>query len=437
MIQPVYTKYSTVIEQCCLHDMVLDLIRSLSSEENFIDILNDVDLKSPSHKARRLCSQYGKVDLATTQATRSLHQVRSLVFVHSTLGKMPSLGKFRVLRVLDLPGCDLSQECSLKYLGKLRHLRYLGLRCTRIAELPKAIKNLVFLQTLDVTANHNLRRLPTEVVKLRNLTSLHFDRWIEVPERIGKLTSLEQLSRFGINDSGNNIKELGRLTELRELCIVCHTQWNDCLEKSLVECLSKLQKIQTLSFQISDGRGNLNAWVAPRHLRKLDLTGCWFSNLPAWMNHKFLLDVAILCISVRKLQQEDLEILGTLPALHYLNLKVDHGNLIIHRGFFIGAYSFPCLVQCLLREFGGPVVFKHGAMPRLTSLELTFPMCTSREIVDMGLGNLSTLQNIAICFNNVNTSKIDAEDTLMHVTEIHPNRPTIEINYQRRCRWTS
>lgn len=71
MIQPVYTKYSTVIEQCYLHDMVLDRIRSISREEKFINILNGVDHTSPSYKARRLCIQYGKVDLATTQATRS------------------------------------------------------------------------------------------------------------------------------------------------------------------------------------------------------------------------------------------------------------------------------------------------------------------------------------------------------------------------------
>lgn len=201
-----------------------------------------------------------------------------------------------------------------------------------------------------------------------------------------------------------------------------------------MQCLSKLQKIQTLSFRVSDGRGNLDAWVAPRHLRKLNLTGCWFSKLPAWMNHNFLPDLSFLCISVRELQQEDIKILGTLPALHYLNLKVDRCNHIIHQGFVIGAYSFPCLVQCLLREFAGPVVFKQGAMPRLTSLELSFPTCTSKEIIDMGLGNLSTLQNIAVCFNNVNTSNIDAEDALLRATEIHPNRPTIEINYQRRCR---
>jgi hypothetical protein len=78
MIQPIYGRYDTVYK-CCVHDMVLDLICSLSSEANFVSILNGKDQMSPSSKIRRLSIQNGKEDNSTTLTHRSLQQVRSVV----------------------------------------------------------------------------------------------------------------------------------------------------------------------------------------------------------------------------------------------------------------------------------------------------------------------------------------------------------------------
>jgi len=56
-----------------------------------------------------------------------------------------------------------------------------------------------------------------------------------------------------IQDSTDIIEQLGNLTELRVLGIDCCTEWNvNEVEKSLVECLNKLQKIQTLSISMVD-----------------------------------------------------------------------------------------------------------------------------------------------------------------------------------------
>jgi hypothetical protein len=145
---------------------------------------------------------------------------------------------------------------------------------------------------------------------------------------IGSLTSLEELSTFSIyNDSMGSLKELGHLTELRVLDIVCQTEQADTTEKSLVEVLSKLQKIQSLDILIYGGDCSLDAWAAPPRVRRLRLDRCWFSTLPGWMNPCILQDLSFLWISVRVLKQEDLEILGTLPTLSYLNLKVDQENV--------------------------------------------------------------------------------------------------------------
>ena len=49
-----------------------------------------------------------------------------------------------------LEGRILSQGNSLKYLGNLLHLRYLGLSHTYVDQLPEEIGNLQSLQILNV-----------------------------------------------------------------------------------------------------------------------------------------------------------------------------------------------------------------------------------------------------------------------------------------------
>nr|CAB3492235.1 unnamed protein product [Digitaria exilis] len=105
--------------------------------------------------------------------------------------------------------------------------------------------------------------------------------------------------------------------------MVYHTKHEGTLVKSL---LCKLQKIQNLDIYVT-GNCNLDGWVAPLHIRKLRLLGCWFSILPDWMNPSHLANLSALSIRVREIQQKDLDILGMLPALRSLGLKVDHENI--------------------------------------------------------------------------------------------------------------
>jgi len=143
--------------------------------------------------------------------------------------------------------------------------------------------------------------LPSSVVELRNLMCLDIDETTRVPNGIGNLTCLEQLSRLRIDDSTINIiEELSQLTELRLLRIILD-EWND----KLLGCLHKLQKIMDLVITVHRGPhniGGLDAWVAPRHLRLLKEEGiCWFSTvLPAWVNPSLVPDLTCLDIAVRE-----------------------------------------------------------------------------------------------------------------------------------------
>jgi len=121
---------------------VLDLISSLSSEENFISISNDVSHISATQKVRRLSLQSCKVDDGMYGATVSMQQVRSVVAFSSTANLIPALSRFKVVRVLCLENCDLSDGYNLTGIGNLVHLRSLGLRSTKIVQLPEEIGNL-------------------------------------------------------------------------------------------------------------------------------------------------------------------------------------------------------------------------------------------------------------------------------------------------------
>ncbi|CAO2150987.1 unnamed protein product [Urochloa humidicola] len=232
------------------------------------------------------------------------------------------------------------------------------------------------------------------------------------------------------------IEEMGQLLELRVLRIV-FSKWHN----NLVEYLRKLQKIKNLYIEVINGRrsiGGLDAWVAPQHLCRLDtVRSCWFSTLPAWMNRSVLSSLSFLWIAVRELQLKDLEILGRLPALHSLELEVDHVSLGIHERFVVGAGSFPCLVHCKFWGFVEPVVFQQGAMPKLRELylDLLF-MWEARETtigdgsLGMGMRNLPLLQDVFIEFRSevVSTEEVErVKATLRRAAEIHPNHPRLTI----------
>jgi hypothetical protein len=257
-------------------------------------------------------------------------------------------------------------------------LRYLGLCSAHIFELPEEIGNLQFLQTLDLRYNDLYSSLPLSVVQLRNLIYLDIDSHTTLPNGIVvNLTCLEYLSWLCINDSTINIlDELGHLTELRQLGIALY-KWNtkllDCIWNSkLLDCTNKLQKIQELDIMLMCGYpivGGLDAWVAPASLQVLRTQRSYcFSTLPACVNPSLLLDLTELAISVKELHQVDLEILGRLPSLLSLKLKVDSYN----GGFMVGAGAFLCLVRCYFSGYVWPVVFQQGAMPRPRELRLSW-----------------------------------------------------------------
>ncbi|KAF0915022.1 hypothetical protein E2562_033095 [Oryza meyeriana var. granulata] len=115
MLQPQYIDENGSALSCVVHDIILDLIISLSAEENFVTISEDLQHKPPLGKVRRLSlqgrrevyaeehrEQESKKEKVAIQGTMDMPHARSLFGFGDASDWMPSLSRFSVLRVLRL-----------------------------------------------------------------------------------------------------------------------------------------------------------------------------------------------------------------------------------------------------------------------------------------------------------------------------------------------
>ncbi|XP_037466429.1 disease resistance protein RGA5-like isoform X1 [Triticum dicoccoides] len=315
LIQPAKTNDEGVVVTCHIHDMVLDLICSLSNEEKFVSMLDNVQWHAPNlqKKFRRLSLHNINAKVQNHQFdSTSLAKVRTFaVFSPVTCDWLPSLSSFQFLRVLDLGNCgsrESSSGISLKYVGNFIHLRYLGLEDADVCKLPMDIGKLQLLQTLDVR-DTSIKELPASVIQLRNLICLCVNSEVRLPKGMGNLTSLEVLEQVGLSSSPHIVKELRHLTEVRSrtLSVDCDNMDEDLIDV-LIESLGNLHKLQNLRI-VYCGRlidRMCESWVPPPNLRSFVSRGSsyspsWFSRLPKWINSSLLPHLSRLEIDVEEL----------------------------------------------------------------------------------------------------------------------------------------
>jgi len=155
-----------------IHDMVLDLMTRLANEDGFLATTHDQQPRCQQERIHRLCIQTRNEEDVKHLSAANLCRLRSLIAdvyseedvrllsaVAKAFNWLPPLSTFRVLRVLCLCGCDRVDDGCFKEICNLIHLRYSGLRQTRITEIPKEIQKLQLLQVLDITGTE-IHELP-------------------------------------------------------------------------------------------------------------------------------------------------------------------------------------------------------------------------------------------------------------------------------------
>nr|UBY07205.1 NBS-LRR disease resistance protein [Dasypyrum villosum] len=415
MIHPMDIDECGRVEACRVHDMVHDTICSLSSEENFVTILDGAKRKlfNSRSKVHRLSIHKSNENVVTT----SMAQVRSIsVF-----------------------GNDIIHQIHL----------YLGLRRTHVRELPVDIGKLHFLQTLDLRESKSIEKLPPSIVWLRNLMCLYINPGIKLPPGMDSLTSLEVLHGLQVghplwvNHNLDMVKELCHLTKLRVL-MFCYTSIDENMGKALMKSLSNLEKLESLNFGVYDvGLDSMQeGWFLPPQLRKLYFRGpdSPLETLPTWITPSLLPLISYLLIRVVHVRPEDVRLLGMLPALRYLHFGMIHCSDTIPiedavESLVVTADAFPCATK--LSFYCIPVMpstFPRGAAPRLKHVSfasrVTWIACGD---FDLGMGHLPSLDTVEVDLWCKEASDLEVKETeaaLMAAASDHPNRPDLRIS---RC----
>ncbi|CAL5359473.1 unnamed protein product [Camellia sinensis] len=389
-----------------IHDLMREIIVSKAREQNIVTTICRQGSRW-SEKVRRLLI---RSTLDNMEYSEHSSRLRSL-FVWGPMDSLPiaSLHELfrrgsRLLKVLDLSGTPL--ETIPDEVFKLIHLRYLSLRHTKVKMVPKLIGKLENLETLDLQGTY-VTKLPDEILrleKLRNLLLFHFKSrsiyfefgdvsGFKAPSQIGSLQSLQVLSLIEADQrSGCGIsivKELGRLTQLRELAI-----WNLRREDGVTLCssiekLSNLRRLDIISTKVDEILDLQSLSPVPRFLQQLYLIGR-LEEFPLWIPS--LHGLVRLRLGCSKLRDDPLRSLQELPNLGELILdKAYEGEVM-----YFKAGGFQRLKHLRFSKLKGLrwVRVEDGAMPHLETLIIV--NSELMEEVPSGIKHLTNLQTFGL-----------------------------------------
>lgn len=473
MIQPIENEFFGCIEGCRVHDMVLDLARSLTSEQNFVTVLdNDEQRKPESTNARRLALHRTSIT-SYRFVNMDMKKVRSFVATECNNGNNSvAPPRFQVLRVLSLDKCngmeDYYIESILQYAGRLGHLRCLQLSShTEFHRLPKELGDLKFLKILDLgDCGGTIEELPEELGLLTHLLCLRIPRRLEMLPAglIGKLTSLQELCISLIEEVAvrHFVQELGNLRELRVLYAKIYIGLKDeSMQRDFLQSLGCLHKVHTMniySIEVREcTRPDAAGSVSCPRLWQLSLPCIKFFSLPVWINSSTLGCLSHLDVKVQVVREQDMETLGRLPMLCYLKLDSQYTRLISIKkpaddGYFQKLRFFKTPHSFVRFDLHG-CESSSGAssfMPRLEHIEFSVDVRFLKDAADLHAG----LNNLLAGFNDFGRTSLKSVDARIHCKDAlaaevqeaevalanaahgHPNRPVLrtDMAYERMMR---
>ncbi|TKW08711.1 hypothetical protein SEVIR_6G041900v4 [Setaria viridis] len=457
MIQPVDIKYGEA-KACRVHDIILDYIKCEAVKENFVTSLDAAEHAYTSeYKVHRLCVKNGDEEHVSLWQSQILSHVRSVTVFGQPV--KTSLLPSTALRVLDLGDCGGMTEHHIASIGTLFHLKYLRLCSRSITKLPEEIGELQHLQTLDVRGTR-IDELPPTIIKLQHLAYLYVNHHTRFQDgMIGRMHSLEELRQYGVlYKQRKSLQEFSNLTKLRTLEIRLQCYLFNCSggrpEAIFSYFGTLLSSCNLHNLSISDYQTGryallLDPWhpTAPCCLRKLSITSCCVYKVPNWMGSLGNLEVLeLLFICVRP---EDVEILGAIPSLLFLELTTTGGSnrrIFIHgnNGFRILKYFSLFITGC-----GTSLEFEEGSMPKLEHIKLALPVHNMECLngaSNFGIQHLSALSKIEVKIsgNHISDTNYDPmndnDDGIIRyvaaaidaAVNTLPNRPTIRFETEHR-----
>ncbi|RCU61683.1 hypothetical protein SETIT_J025100v2 [Setaria italica] len=479
LIRPVEHNSNGKVKSFLVHDMVLEYMVSKASEENFITLVGGHWMMPPrSNKVRRLSMQSsGSKHENMTKNLTDLSLVRA-VTVFGSLKQLPfHLFNEIIIQVLDLEGWKGLNEKHLKnHICKMLALKYLSLRRTEIAKIPKKIGKLEYLETLDIRETH-VEELPKSVEKLKRISSIlggnkNPRKGLRLPQEKIKepkestsahekseddtviststqeknkegMKALRVLSGIEIVGESTAVDGLHQMIGLKKLAIYkLHINKDDKIFTQLLSAITYLFScgLQTLAIndEGSDFINSLDSMSSPpRYLIALELSGM-LERPPMWISELHTLSKLTLSLTV--LRTDTFKLLQVLPTLFSLTFSLsaakqnqDKIKDILEKNksdsdgeIFVPA-GFPSLK--LLRFFA-PLVPKLGfgdnAMPKLEMIQLRFEAFEGL----FGIDTLENLREVHLKVNGLAAELKESDEAGTHETvapEIKERKEAAEI----------
>ncbi|CAL4898466.1 unnamed protein product [Urochloa decumbens] len=459
LIQPVHIKYDGRAHDVRVHDMVLELIVFLSTEGNFASMVEKQSYNGGGHMIRRLSIQSEHVgDEVMQEIMDKWSQVRSISFYGLQEQGIPHSKELYSLRVLDFDNSSHIGNQYVKYIGSFFRLTFLHIGCREVTELPKGIGDLRYLQTLDILRS-GIRKLPPSIGRLQKLVRLVVSNCVELPDEIGDLQALQELPMTYYNCSIKFVETLRRLTKLKTLGIdllgrgqlACDMGRYEEAFKSSLAAMGKhgLQSLCiTKSNFLEEELMDILCCTAPC-LRELVVQGACITRLSKQMVS--LVNLTYLKLYMKRIKQDDLCIIGGIPALLFTNLSVAHAP---DEHLTIRSNQFRCLKEFRFSSYnaqgGMEMLFLQEAMPELRRLYLNLIFEAKETVSKMGFEfsfeHLASLEHISVAiWSFYDTSRVEsaeaairnatrmetAEAAIRNAVSIHPGRPTLVLKAER------
>ncbi|OQU76256.1 hypothetical protein SORBI_3010G121100 [Sorghum bicolor] len=442
MIQPSTVNVEGVVKKCTVHDIVRDIIVSISREEKFVlspkDNVTSVEEENIRHvafhgnKCSEICLDWSSVRSISVFGDRPMEPAPSFC--------SPQL---RMLRVLDLEDAKFKiTEKDANNIGALHHMKYLNISGTSYNfALLKSLGKLRCLQTLDLREG-NISALTSNMMELRNLRSLRCSKRLDYsyfnlmdnPKGCLTITMCFPMiftSLVNFSDRANLIAEVR---------MACSTCWSDTKGVRVPRGINHLKKLQVL--EVMDIKGTSKKVIQEvgelSQLRKLSVTS------KGATEDKYM----IFCASIEKLsslqslhvdsegssdveslesklkEDKTMEILGALPNLMLLRLYRNAyvgEKLVFRRGAFPNLKEVDIYFLKQVRE----IIFEEGTSPHMGSIEIYGCRLESGIV---GVKHLPRLKIIAVQHDD-DVAKFD----MLHVeVDTHPNHPVLQMSNVQR-----
>ncbi|CAM0902089.1 unnamed protein product [Alopecurus aequalis] len=437
LIQPVNIGYDSKATLCRVHDTILDFL--IHKEENFSTLLSN---HSKSGIRVRRLTLMGNEDQGSVEQL-DLSHARSLFAFGYTRKYLPTLMESNALRLLDLQGCRALVNHHVNNIGELFQLRYLNISGTGVTALPGENGELKYLETLDASFT-GLVELPGSVTRLKRLARLFVPGKPKLPDGIGNMENLQELWDIKpFKQSMNFLKELGKLTNLRNLRITWDSDECDKASDKGQELVSSLSKLDTcnlctlrIEFYLTEKDPIL---ISPSLLPSLSSVREIYlrSGQLRWIAkqiYSFANLEKLHIIGDTEIKQRDVEMVRRIPTLLEFELRYCRcvGPIVIISG------GFQQLQKLGFYYSYAELMFEAGAMLNLKKLDFSIHLKQFKSgggcgFDYIGLQHLPSLTSVhvTISCDGARVGYVEStERAFKSMAEANPNHPTLEITRQ-------